>query len=303
VNPKTLGSSAVTAIHTQSLGEGEIGDKLERVAELWLRTHTVRTRESYRPIITRFIVFLRSDGLSFESLSAARLIDYVETEIALRRKSAAGKAHLIAVLKSFFKFSFRAGVVTRDYGVILKAPKVPSMTHVRILDEGQMAKVLVESASDARLNLLTHLLYYAGLRVSEVSQLRWKDVKIYPKKAFLEILGKGEKTRIVLLHIKCVKILKAIRQKAKPKSEVYVVSGKIKPLSRVHIFRLIQELGRSLEIPKLSPHWFRHSHATHALENGCHLHLLQATLGHSSISTTGRYLHVRPTDSSSTFLE
>lgn len=296
-----LSQSPAALLHAPSVSEEGIA--LQNLAGLWLRNRSIRTREAYEPVIRRFLEFLQVNGKPFENLQASALIQYVDDEISLRRKSAASKAHFIAILKSFFKFSFRAGIVPRDYGAILKSPKVPSITHARILDEVQIGEVLSQSRKDPRLYLLTHLLYYAGLRASEVSELQWKNVKIQPTKAFLQIIGKGQKTRVILLHEKCVKILKSIRSKKAPKPDIFVISGKVTSISRIHIFRLIKELGKSMNIPKLSPHWFRHSHATHALENGCQIHLLQATLGHSSISTTGRYLHVRPTDSSSKFLD
>jgi integrase/recombinase XerD len=68
------------------------------------------------------------------------------------------------------------------------------------------------------------------------------------------------------------------------------------------IFRLVQHAATraGLEV-KISPHWLRHAHATHALERGAPIHLVQATLGHASVATTGRYLHARPTDSSARY--
>jgi len=74
-------------------------------------------------------------------------------------------------------------------------------------------------------------------------------------------------------------------------------------LSQSAVWRIVKQASKTAGIDKeVSCHWFRHAHASHALDRGCPIHLVQATLGHSSIATTGRYLHARPTESSGEFL-
>ena len=81
------------------------------------------------------------------------------------------------------------------------------------------------------------------------------------------------------------------------------VSRKGSPLSTSQAFRIVRQAARRAGVEKnVSPHWLRHCHGSHALDRGAAVHLVQATLGHASVATTGRYLHARPTESSSKYL-
>ncbi len=97
-------------------------------------------------------------------------------------------------------------------------------------------------------------------------------------------------------------VLSAIRGDAGEDGPVYV-SRKGSPLSTSQAFRIVRAAARRAGVEKdVSPHWLRHCHGSHALDRGAAVHLVQATLGHSSVATTGRYLHARPTESSSKYL-
>ncbi len=99
-----------------------------------------------------------------------------------------------------------------------------------------------------------------------------------------------------------VTLLSAIRGDARKEAPVFV-SRKGSPLSTSQAFRIVRAAARRAGVDKdVSPHWMRHAHASHALDRGAAVHLVQATLGHSSVATTGRYLHARPTESSSKYL-
>ncbi len=115
----------------------------------------------------------------------------------------------------------------------------------------------------------------------------------------LTVYGKGGKTRHVLLSSGTWDALTAIRDEAGDDAPVFV-SRTGGPLSRTQAFRIVRAAAKRASVDKdVSPHWLRHAHASHALDRGAAVHLVQATLGHSSVATTGRYLHARPTESSS----
>jgi integrase/recombinase XerD len=117
------------------------------------------------------------------------------------------------------------------------------------------------------------------------------------------VFGKGGKTRAVLLPASLWKELQEIvPADAEPDAPVFV-SRKGGPISAPQSWRIVRAAAKRIGITAdVSPHWLRHAHASHALDRGAPIHLVQATLGHASVATTDRYLHARPQDSSSRYL-
>jgi integrase/recombinase XerD len=147
------------------------------------------------------------------------------------------------------------------------------------------------------------LLYGAGLRVSELVALRWHDVVERDDAAQITVYGKGSKTRFVLLTPATWGALKTIRDDAGPDDALFRSSRGGGALDARQVRRIVRNASRCAGIDKpVSPHWLRHAHASHALDRGAAIHLVQATLGHSSVATTGKYLHARPSESSSKYL-
>jgi integrase/recombinase XerD len=138
--------------------------------------------------------------------------------------------------------------------------------------------------------------------VSELVALRWRDLQ--PRdhgEGQVTVSGKGGKTRAVLLPAAVWRDLQALRAAA-TNGPVFG-SRKGGPLTARQVQRLVDAAARRAGLRAgVSPHWLRHAHATHALERGAPIHIVQATLGHASVATTGRYLHARPTDSSARYL-
>ena len=117
------------------------------------------------------------------------------------------------------------------------------------------------------------------------------------------MFGKGSKTRVVLLPNTIWRELLRFRQHADLDDAVFQSRSGGGHLHPSMVERIVTKAAQRAGVEgKVSPHWLRHSHATHALERGAPIHLVQATLGHASVATTGRYLHARPTDSSSKYL-
>jgi integrase/recombinase XerD len=148
------------------------------------------------------------------------------------------------------------------------------------------------------------VLYYAGLRVSELCDLRWRDVQPHGETVVLAIHGKGQKTRFVKLTEEVADQLHHLRGKdAAPDAPVFRSRKKGGALVPVQVFRIVKaaalRAGLSADV---SPHWLCHAHASHALDRGAPISLVQATLGHASVQTTGKYTHARPNDSSSRYL-
>jgi integrase len=147
------------------------------------------------------------------------------------------------------------------------------------------------------------LLYVSGIRVSELCGLKWRDVTARTEGGQITVFGKGGRTRAVLLKPKTWDQLLSIRGDAAADSPVFRSRKGGGPLDPSQARRIVYAAGAKAGLTqKVSPHWMRHAHASHALDRNAPIHLVQATLGHASIATTGRYLHARPTESSSFYL-
>lgn len=157
-------------------------------------------------------------------------------------------------------------------------------------------------------------LYYGALRLAELSGLKWRNLQQGDSGGILTVFGKGGKTRSVMIPQAIFDEIRAL----KPEGAGYddpvfaarnrwggpshlSIDGRIKP-RRVEYMVRDAAIRAGIDKP-VSPHWLRHSHATHALDNGAPIHLVQKTLGHSSLASTEKYLHVRPGTSSSTYLD
>ena len=141
-----------------------------------------------------------------------------------------------------------------------------------------------------------------GSGLHELSGIRWRDFEPTSDGGQVTVFGKGSKTRSIRLPASVWKLVTGLRKGREVEDPVFV-SRKKGPLSDAQVWRIVSAAGKRAGIKvNVSPHWMRHAHASHALDHGAPIHLVQATLGHASVSTTGRYLHARPNDSSSRFL-
>ncbi|GAB6875610.1 tyrosine-type recombinase/integrase [Thermaerobacter litoralis] len=149
---------------------------------------------------------------------------------------------------------------------------------------------------------LVRLLYGAGLRVSGVCRRGWRDLT--PAEGdggFVHVVGKGGVERTVRVSAPTWQAMTRLRRPGDGPADPMFRSRR-SPVGRSGLAdRAPGGPGGRLGEP-VSPHWLRHAHATHALERGAPMHLVQVTLGHRSVATMGRYLHTRPQDSSAHFL-
>jgi integrase/recombinase XerD len=154
------------------------------------------------------------------------------------------------------------------------------------------------------------LLYRAGLRVSELCSLAWRNLQNRSESGQITVYGKGRKTRHVLVDQATwdeVMSLKApesgLDDYVFQSRQAWSVKGKQdRRMDESSVNRIVKAAAKRAGIENVSPHWMRHAHATHALERGAPITLVKDTLGHKSMETTAKYTHVRPNASSSQFL-
>ena len=134
------------------------------------------------------------------------------------------------------------------------------------------------------------------MRVSELCGRRWRDFVERDDSAQVTVFGKGGHTRHILLSVGTWEVLCGIRGDPDEGQPLFL-SRTGGGLSVRQVQVIVRQAARRADVDKnVSPHWMRHAHASHALDRGAAVHLVHATLGHSSVATTGRYLRARPTE-------
>lgn len=262
--------------------------------DLWLQGRSQHTERAYRADATRFLTFLAKPLCQTTVADLAAFADGLDGAPTSRSRT-------LSAIKSLLSFAHRTGYLGFNVGVALRLPKLKSTLAERILTEAEVHRMLALEPK-ARNRALLRLAYGAGLRVSELCGLCWRDAQSRDDAGQLTIFGKGGKTRAVLVSASTWAELIALRGDAGPDSPVFR-SRRGGPLDSSAVLRLVRAAAKRAGINgKVSPHWLRHAHASHALDRGAPIHLVQATLGHATVATTGRYLHARPNESSSRFL-
>ncbi len=271
------------------------------VVSEWLALHHGTTRKSYENTINQFG---NAVNLPLHQIRSQHVRNWLDS---LNCADTTKKKHL-AILKAFFNY-----ILTLDAAPIKASPipkqfkvAVPRETLVeRILTVSEV-KVLIEKESDLRNHLILKTLYQTGVRVSELCGLRWSDLTPRPEieTVQLTVYGKRGKTRHITLKQELAQELMEFRGDGEAAAPIFT-SATNNPLAPAHIHRIVKRAAAKAELAqaeKVSPHWLRHAHATHALDKGAPLRLVQATLGHASLDTTSKYLHIRPSESSGDYL-
>lgn len=274
----------VTSDHSGAFTDAHLMD-------LWLRGKaSAHTRRAYERDAQGFLAFIGLAGLDMRSATVSAMQDWIDS---LDGKPST-RARKVAAVRSLLTFGQKTGYLTFNVGASVNAPKVPNELAQRILTAREMFQ-LMDAAKEGRERALITLLYASAIRVSEAAGLLWIHVRPTDRGAVLTIHGKGEKTRFVGIPQEAVRELEAIRTTAP--SVFSTRSGR--PMLPGHMRQVVTVVARRAGIDKpVSPHWFRHAHASHSLDRKCPVHVVQATLGHASLATTSRYVHVNPEDSS-----
>ena len=222
--------------------------------------------------------------------------------------SVATVATHLAAVKSFLRFAHRVGYVPFNAGELLKVRAPASGRAQRIMQKLDV-QLLIRAAGSPRNQLLIAVGYYAGLRVSELACLSWGSFveREGGRIQIAGLIGKGNKEREVLLPASIAALIRAARGPTPADAPVFVSreGGPLSERMMNHIMKsAAQRAGLRPELCKLvSPHWLRHAHASHSLDNGAPIQLVSETLGHASIKTTSVYAHARPGDSSALYLD
>jgi len=216
--------------------------------------------------------------------------------------SAASARQYTLRIKSLLSYGHDLGYIPFNAGVRIKvqsdAGHRGASLAKRIMTPAEVA-LLIRAACSRRDRILIEVAYAGGLRVSELVNLCWSDVLPREKdQVQLSIVGKGEKTRRVLLPDIVSRSLLTLRGDAGANDPVFA-SRKGGRLTERAVHGMVKRVAARAGVnAAISPHWLRHAHGSHAIDKGASLPEVQATLGHANITTTSAYLHARPDSSS-----
>ena len=262
----------------------------------WLSDKSSSSRVTYASAVKQFLTFT---GKTLADVRVEDIQQWVRS-FELRNYSQYTIKVKVCTIKSLLTYCYEVGYLPINVGKRVKPPNPKQGLSQRILDNHEVEK-LIKATQPGRDRLLFSLIYACGLRVSEICALTCHDLTPRSDGGQALIYGKGQKSRIVLIPAQLWQKLMELPRSEKTDAIFY--SYRHKPLDRTWVHKLLKKAAQKAEInPSASSHWLRHSHATHALEGGCDLHLLQQSLGHADLGTTQKYLHARPDQGSSQHL-
>jgi len=283
------------------------------LVELWLsQKRSEHTRRSYGYTATLFLLHLDDHD---RELRTVRLVDLQRWSESIDG-SVATLAQRVSAIKSLLTFAQQTGYCQYNVGAALMSPKVPNRLAERILSVEQVFQ-LFAGAATPRSETLLRFLYGSGARVSEACALRWEGVHEADEgEAIVTLDGKGGQTRHVRISAALAAALAELPPAEHHGAATVFQTRTGRQLHAADATAMVKRaavganlaswaegsrrsIGEGLDV---SPHWLRHAHASHALDNGAPPHLVGATLGHASLATTSRYAHARPGESSGKYL-
>lgn len=279
--------------------QGNVIDKYKRYL-LLERGLSKNTIESYMRDLNKLLVFIEDKQLLLRLIKTSDLEEFLAGlyDSSLTPRSI---SRVISTLKSFFHFLLLDQYREDNPTDLLESPKsnikLPVVLAIEEIDQ-ILSVIDVSTLEGTRNYAIIETLYSCGLRVSELTNLRFSD--FYFDEGFIRVSGKGNKQRLVpISEIATQKISnwldyrKQINVKKGNEDIVFISSRRGKALSRITVFHFIKQYAEEAGIKKeVSPHVFRHSFATHLLERGANIRVIQEMLGHEKITTTEIYTQI-----------
>ncbi len=249
------------------------------------------TLEAYRRDLNDFFNFC--GNIELDCIQRTKINSYIRS-LHEKHYSPTSIMRKIASLRGFFKWSNTNGIIKSNPALTLEQPKVPQKLP-KVMTIEEVNNLLNQNLTKLQ-RVIVELLYGCGLRVSELVNLKLTDYNLNGK--YLQCTGKGSKDRIVPLGKKAVKAIKDFLperdyylQKYNLQTKLLLINEHGKKVTRQEVYTFIHESGKKLH-KAISPHTLRHTFATHLIENGADLRVVQELLGHSSVSTTQLYTHI-----------
>lgn len=259
---------------------------------------TTNTKVSYENDLFKYISFMKKKGIN--DIKKIELNDITTFLSYLKKTKMDPKsiAHNITVIRNFHKYFIKIGVLKIDVSISIERPKIRKSIPVTLTVEevDKLLNIDLKTPFDYRNKAMLELLYGTGLRISELLSLTINDIDLI--NCTVRCMGKGKKERILPINEYIIEYLekylciRSMLEKNNTFKELFL-NNHGKPITRQGFFKILKKLllDNGLDT-NVSPHTLRHSFATHLLENGADLRMIQDMLGHSDISTTRIYTHI-----------
>ena len=263
------------------------------------RSMSPNTIAAYMSDVRSYFDLLRGDGIAPADASTDDISRFLETRVAagVTKRS---QARITSAIKALYRFLDAEGQLAANPCDKLTTPKInPYLPTVLSVEEvfAILDSVDLSRPEGHRNRAMLEVLYSCGLRVSELVNLKISD--LFPDEQFIRVFGKGSKQRLVPIGepaLKAIGLYREIRDAGpvqKAAEDILFLNRRGGKLTREMVFHIVKEQAAAAGIRKdISPHTFRHSFATHLVENGADLRVVQEMLGHESILTTEIYTHV-----------
>ena len=256
------------------------------------KNYSMNTINSYLGDIKEYQEFKKGDILSS---TKEDILAYLKT---IKNLESTTISHKISSLKSFFKYYQKREKIKANPLANIKSPKIAKKlpTYLTLEEVSKLLDVEIKSPYDARNKAILELLYSSGIRISELCNMQTSNYNSY--ECIIRLIGKGSKERIIPLGDYAISVLEDYINNYRPKinkkniNSIFI-NNRGDAISRQFIFKVIKKECLKKGIRKnVSPHTLRHTFATHLLQNGADLRIIQELLGHENISTTQIYTHV-----------
>lgn len=267
---------------------------------LWLEKGlSAHTRASYRSDLGLFNEWLQARDLSLENAGREIILDHLAWRLQQGYKSRS-TARLVSGLRGFYRYLLREGLIAEDPTLQVDLPQI-GRPLPKSLSEADVEALLAAPDLDDPIGLrdraMLEVLYACGLRVTELVSLTLEQVNL--RQGVLRVFGKGSKERLVPMGEEAIGWLERYMREARPlllggrPSDVLFTSLRGEQMTRQTFWHRIKRQAQVAGILKpLSPHTLRHAFATHLLNHGADLRVVQMLLGHSDLSTTQIYTHI-----------
>ena len=264
-----------------------IGEYLEYLElEKGLSANTI---DAYRRDLTDFSVNIENIDL----IDRMTINSYIR-KLKERNFAPSSIIRKIATLRGFFKWANSSGILEKNPAATLEQPKVPQRLP-KVVSLKEIEEMLHNNLTELE-HVMMELLYSCGLRVSELVNLKLNDIDLSSK--YVRCFGKGSKERIIPIGEQAKLVIKEylptrdfLIKKYNLTTKNLLINEKGHLITRQDVYNFIHKQGKLIH-KSISPHTLRHSFATHLLENGADLRVVQELLGHSDVSTTQLYTHI-----------
>lgn len=268
---------------------------------IWLeRGLSENTVQSYRYDLERLVGWMMKTKLDWNTISNSDLQDYQAWMVAQDFKQTS-RARMLSAIRRFFQYLIQEKIRADDPSALLIMPKLPKRLP-KDLSEQQIEDLLsapiVEDPIELRDKAMLELLYATGLRVTELISLTMENMSL--RQGVVRVIGKGGKERLVPMGENAIEWIETFLEQGRPallgekSSDVVFPSKRAQQMTRQTFWHRIKfyAVHAGIDVEALSPHVLRHAFATHLLNHGADLRVVQMLLGHSDLSTTQIYTHV-----------